>query len=73
MLITNQGRIGIEVNSEPKSYLHVRNLAFLCDNYAHYTLKGSAYLEDIRIIQINFTYGLPKKDKELLRTYGWTI
>lgn len=37
-------------------------MAFHCDNYAHYTLVGKEYTEDLQIIQINFTYELMKKE-----------
>ena len=64
---TDQALIGIEINSSVEDYLHPRNLAFQCDNYAHYTLVGQNYTEDIQIIQINLTYGM--KDEELVRKY----
>ena len=46
LLKTSDGYIGIEINSEPKDYLHTRNLAFLCNVYSRYTLKGNSYSED---------------------------
>ena len=67
LLETDQGLIGIEINSSAEDYLHPRNLAFQCDNYAHYTLVGKDYTEDVQIIQINLTYGM--KDDELVRRY----
>ena len=67
LLETDQGLIGIEINSSVEDYLHPRNLAFQCDNYAHYTLVGEDYTEDVQIIQINLTYGM--KDEELVRKY----
>ena len=67
LLETEQGLIGIEINSSVEDYLHPRNLAFQCDNYAHYTLVGQNYTEDVQIIQINLTYGM--KDEELVRKY----
>ena len=42
-------------------------MAYLCDIYSHYTLKGEEYSEDVNIIQINFSYHL--KDKKDLRIY----
>ena len=62
LLKTSEGYIGIEINSEPKDYLHTRNLAFLCNVYSRYTLKGDSYSEDTLIIQLNLTYGMNKKD-----------
>lgn len=60
---TEKGLIGIELNATFKDYLHARNMAFHCDNYAHYTLVGKEYTEDLQIIQINFTYELMKKEE----------
>ena len=67
LLETDQGLIGIEINSSVEDYLHPRNLAFQCDNYAHYTLVGQDYTEEVQIIQINLTYKM--KDEELVRRY----
>ena len=67
LLETDQGLIGIEINSSVEDYLHPRNLAFQCDNYAHYTLVGENYTEDVQIIQINLTYKM--QDEELVRRY----
>ena len=58
LLDTNVGRVGIELNAGYYDYLHARNLAYQCDVYAHYTLRGEEYSEETKIIQINFTYGL---------------
>ena len=69
LLKTSDGYIGIEINSEPKDYLHTRNLAFLCNVYSRYTLKGDSYSEDTLIIQLNLTYGMNKKDKKICRIY----
>ena len=69
LLKTSEGYIGIEINSEPKDYLHTRNLAFLCNVYSRYTLKGDSYSEDTLIIQLNLTYGMNKKDKKICRIY----
>ena len=67
LLETDQGLVGIEINSSVEDYLHPRNLAFQCDNYAHYTLVGKDYTEKVKIIQINLTYNM--KDDELVRIY----
>ena len=69
LLKTSDGYIGIEINSEPKDYLHTRNLAFLCNVYSRYTLKGDSYSEDTLIIQLNLTYGMNKKDEKICRIY----
>ena len=69
LLKTSEGYIGIEINSESKDYLHTRNLAFLCNVYSRYTLKGDSYSEDTSIIQLNLTYGMNKKDNKICRIY----
>ena len=68
LLDTNIGKIEIEMNATNPSYLHTRNMAYICDTYSHYTMVGEDYLEDVGIIQINFTYGL-KNEKEIVRKY----
>ena len=72
LLKTDQGYIGIEINSERKDYLHCRNLAFLCNVYSRYTLTGEMYSEDTLIIQLNLTYGMLKNDAKICRTYMLT-
>ena len=67
LLYTDQGNIGIEVNASNKEYVRPRNMAYICDMYASYTLVGELYTEKTKIIQINFTYGL--KDNEGIRIY----
>lgn len=67
ILKTNIGTIEIEVNSSDKSYVHPRNMAYLCDIYSHHTLIGQNYDDDTLFIQINLSYGL--KDNSLLRCY----
>lgn len=66
LLTTNVGKIGIEVNGFRKDYVRPRNMAYICDVYAHHTLVGETYNEDTKIIQINFSYELSKDtiDKE---------
>ncbi len=68
LLETDIGLVAIELNSTVKDYLHVRNLAYQCDTYSHYTETGEYYREDIYIIQINLTYGI-KNDEEIMRVY----
>ena len=68
MLNTNEGIIGIEVNTSMPPYIRPRNFSFACDMYKAYTTKGNEYSEDINIIQINLSYGLPKSH-ERIREY----
>ncbi len=39
LLSTDKGLIGIEMNAQVTDYLRARNMAFQCDNYAHYTFS----------------------------------
>ncbi len=64
-LDTNIGKIQVEVNAKLEDYTRSRNTAFICDTYSHEVLKGEDYSEDSLIVQINFTYGLGKKEKDL--------
>lgn len=48
-------------------YVRSRNASYLCDIYSHHVLKGQNYKEDVKMIQINFSYGL--KDNKVLRIY----
>lgn len=67
LLETETKKIGIEVNSNIKDYVHPRNMAYICDMYASHTLVGEKYNENIDIIQINLTYGM--KDEKAYRIY----
>ena len=70
---TETENIQIEVNNYFNDYTRPRNMAYICNTYAHEILRGEEYNEQIQIIQINFTYGLNKLgkyyDKEKLRIY----
>ena len=68
LLNTSVGLIGIEVNTSMPPYIKPRNFSFACDMYKSYTTKGNEYSEDINIIQINLSYGLPKS-QERIREY----
>ena len=68
LLNTSVGLIGIEVNTSMPPYIKPRNFSFACDMYKAYTTKGNEYSEDINIIQINLSYGLPKS-QERIREY----
>ena len=63
-LKTNIGYIQVEVNTSSEDYVRVRNTAYLCDTYSHYTLSGENYDKEYKIIQINFSYGV-KNNNEL--------
>ncbi len=68
LLSTESKRIQIELNAFHKEYLHARNMAYISNTYASYTLVGQEYSEETEIIQINLTYGI-KNDDKLIRTY----
>ena len=63
-LNTNIGKIQVEVNGGLKQYIRNRNAAYIFDTYSHETLKGEKYTDIKLIIQINFTYGIGKKEKD---------
>lgn len=70
LLETNEGKIGIEVNSKIEEYVRPRSMAYISDIYAHHTLVGESYDEETNIIQINLTYGITKTgDKKAYRKY----
>ncbi len=68
ILSTDIGKINVEVNSHNEKYVHYRNMAYLCDIYAHDTLVGEDYPEKVKYIQINLTYQLGK-EFEKIRKY----
>ena len=63
-LETNIGIIQLEMNSNIYDYSHVRQVAYISNEYSHYSLTGEDYIGDIQIIQINFVYGLMTNFKE---------
>ena len=63
-LKTNIGIIQLEMNSNIYDYSHVRQVAYISNEYSHYTSTGDNYNGDIQIIQINFVYGLMTNFKE---------
>ena len=67
LLTTNIGKIGIEVNACDEDYVHPRNASYICDIYSHHVLVKQKYTEDIKIIQINLSYGI--KDDKSMRIY----
>lgn len=67
LVMTNIGKIQIEINANNEEYVHPRNTAYICDTYSHDTLVGLEYSEEIKYIQINLTYGI--KDKKEVRKY----
>ena len=66
---TDNNKINIEVNSNYKDYIHIRNMAYMCNFYEKNYLSGKQYDYNDNFIQINLTYGLSKKDNKLIRKY----
>lgn len=62
---TDTENIHIEVNNGMRDYVRPRNMAYICNTYSNAVLSGEEYDEDTKFIQINFTYGLGKKEKGL--------
>ena len=62
---TESENIHIEVNNGMRDYVRPRNMAYLCNTYSNSVLSGEEYDEETKFIQINFTYGLGKKEKGL--------
>jgi len=62
-LKTEEGIIEIEINAYPENYVHPRNMAYISNIYASNILKGEAYTEVSKIVQINFTYNLKNNEK----------
>ena len=67
LVITDQGKINIELNAENNDYTRPRNMSYLCNLYSRHTLIGHEYNEDVNIIQINLSYGL--NDKKDIRKF----
>ena len=70
---TKTENIQVEVNNFLKDYTRSRNAAYICNSYSKEILRGEDYLEKVKIIQINLTYGLFEnnkyKDNEKIRIY----
>ena len=63
--------IHIELNSNGSaSYLNIRNFTFFSEIYNKKTLAGKKYKDDIDFIHFDFSYNLPKSNKNLVRIYS---
>ena len=67
LVLTNEGKIEIEVNTHYEDYVRVRNFCYITNIYQNEITEGSKYSEEIKMIQINLNYGV--KDKEYKRIY----
>ena len=70
LICTEDKMIHIELNSNASaSYLNVRNFTFFSEIYNKKTLAGQKYKDDIDFIHFDFSYNLPKSNKNLVRIY----
>ena len=67
LVITEQGKIEVEVNTYYNDYVRVRNFSYITSIYNNQVTVGEKYNEDTNIIQINLNYGI--KDIEYKRVY----
>ena len=67
LVITEQGKIEVEVNTYYNDYVRVRNFSYITSIYNNQVTVGEKYNEDTNIIQINLNYGV--KDTEYKRVY----
>ena len=67
LVITEQGKIEVEVNIYYNDYVRTRNFSYITSIYNNQVTVGEKYNEDTNIIQINLNYGV--KDTEYKRIY----
>ena len=67
LVITEQGKIEVEVNTYYNDYVRVRNFSYITSIYNNQVTVGEKYNEETNIIQINLNYGV--KDIEYKRVY----
>ena len=67
LVITEQGKIEVEVNTYYNDYVRTRNFSYITSIYNNQVTVGEKYNEDTNIIQINLNYGI--KDIEYKRVY----
>ena len=67
LVVTNQGKIEVEVNTYYNDYVRVRNFSYITNIYNNQVTVGDKYSEDTNVIQINLNYGIP--DTKYKRIY----
>ena len=67
LVITEQGKIEVEVNTYYNDYVRVRNFSYITNIYNNQVTVGDKYSEDTNVIQINLNYGIP--DTKYRRIY----
>ena len=67
LVVTNQGKIEVEVNTYYNDYVRVRNFSYITNIYNNQVTVGDKYSEDTNVIQINLNYGI--SDTKYKRIY----
>ena len=67
LVVTNQGKIEVEVNTYYNDYVRVRNFSYITNIYNNQVTVGDKYSEDTNVIQINLNYGI--QDTKYKRIY----
>ena len=67
LVVTNQGKIEVEVNTYYNDYVRVRNFSYITNIYNNQVTVGDKYSEDTNVVQINLNYGIP--DTKYRRIY----
>ena len=67
LVVTDQGKIEVEVNTYYNDYVRVRNFSYITNIYNNQVTVGDKYNEDTNVIQINLNYGIP--DTKYKRIY----
>ena len=67
LVVTDKGKIEVEVNTYYNDYVRVRNFSYITNIYNNQVTVGDKYSEDTNVIQINLNYGIP--DTKYKRIY----
>ncbi len=67
LVVTDQGKIEVEVNTYYNDYVRVRNFSYITNIYNNQVTVGDKYSEDTNVIQINLNYGI--QDTKYKRIY----
>ena len=67
LVVTDKGKIEVEVNTYYNDYVRVRNFSYITNIYNNQVTVGDKYSEDTNVIQINLNYGI--QDTKYKRIY----
>ena len=67
LVVTDKGKIEVEVNTYYNDYVRVRNFSYITNIYNNQVTVGDKYSEDTNVVQINLNYGIP--DTKYRRIY----